>query len=265
MQRFRDRFLGTLAFFGFSPVSFMRAILGLPQFVRDAIRYRELGGGNNFPLNWMNIYPALGETTDEAGTARGHYFHQDLWAARKVFELRPPEHVDIGSRLDGFIAHILTFMPVKVIDIRPLRSTVVGLSFEQANAINLIGIPDDSIESLSSLHAIEHFGLGRYGDPVNPQAPFQAMTSMSRVLAPGGRLYLSVPIGIERVEFNAHRIFSPITIVRSLPDLDLVEFSAVNDAGQLVEKCAPSDFVNATYACGLFEFTKKSIPPTMTQ
>jgi hypothetical protein len=56
------------------------------------------------------------------------------------------------------VAHVLSFMPVSVMDIRPLTSNVPGLTFVQADAINLLGISDGSVESLSSLHATEHFG-----------------------------------------------------------------------------------------------------------
>ncbi len=233
----------------------MKAIRGVPRFVRDLRAYRR-GEEERFPLRSGALHPILSEFGDSAGTARGHYFHQDLWAARKIFARRPREHLDIGSRIDGFIAHLLSFMPVKVIDIRPIDSNVEGLIFLQGDATDLVGWEDGSIDSISSLHAIEHFGLGRYGDPIDNTACFRAMHALERVLSPGGRLYFSVPIGRQRVEFNAHRIFDPGTVLESFAQLELRSFSAVDDAGDFHADVAPERFRDARFACGLFEFTK---------
>ena len=131
-----------------------------------------------------------------------------------------------------------------------------GLSFLQSDATRLANIADDSIESLSTLHAIEHFGLGRYGDPIDPGACFAAMRSLARVLKPGGRLYFSVPIGVERLEFNAHRVFSPRTVLEQFKSLRLVSFAGVNDTGELQPEAQPDDYLSARFSCGLFEFTK---------
>ncbi|MBZ5684383.1 MAG: DUF268 domain-containing protein [Acidobacteriia bacterium] len=200
----------------------------------------------------------LSDYRGSAGVARGHYFHQDLWAARKIFGRRPPRHLDVGSRIDGFIAHLLVFMNVEVIDALPLKGRVAGLSFQQGDARSLAGLKDNSIVSLSSLHAAEHFGLGRYSDPVDPWAHTKFMNSLERVLSSGGILYFSVPIGRERLEFNAHRIFDISTILTQFKNLRLVSFSYVDDAGDFHEDVSPSDFPRTTSCgCGLFEFTKQ--------
>jgi hypothetical protein len=239
----------------------LRAVLtGTPRFIRDLRRYRRAAGDSpSLPLRLRNLKPIVIDYYDQAGAASGHYFFQDLWAARKVFEARPPRHVDIGSRIDGFVAHVLSFMPVEVIDIRPLQSSVRGLKFIQADATNLSDIPDNSIESLSSLHAVEHFGLGRYSDPVDPAACFTAMRAMQRVLAPGGRLYFSVPVGRERVEFNAQRVFSPATILRTFDALQLRSFAAVDDTGAMLADARPQDMEQRHYSCGMFEFSKEPV------
>ena len=162
----------------------------------------------------------------------------------------------MGSRIDGFIAHLLTFMPVTVVDIRQLDSTVCGLDFIRSDATSLREFPDNALESMSSLHAVEHFGLGRYGDPVDPHAPFRVMEAFARVLAPGGFLYFSVPVGRERLVFNAHRIFAPSTIISALDGLRLLSFSAVSDEGRFLEHVDPRSASTFEYGCGLFEFTK---------
>lgn len=232
---------------GIDPVAFGRKF---PQLVR-LYRQRRAFPGSTF-------YPMLGDAEDQAGHIGGHYFHQDLWAARKIFERRPPSHIDVGSALGGFVSHLLVFMSVTVLDVRPLETDAPGLTFVQGDATDMRDFEDNSVESLSSLHAVEHFGLGRYGDPLDPEGHVKAMRSFARVLAPRGRLYFSVPVGRERVEFNAHRVLSPQTILSTFKDLSLVSFSAVGDDARLYLNVEPERFSSANLACGLFEFTKQT-------
>lgn len=228
-----------------------------PRFLRDLRAYHaKSAAAGAFHLEARRITPILHEFSDQAGAASGHYFYQDLWAARKIFAARPTTHLDVGSRLDGFVAHLLTFMPVTVIDIRPLQSTIEGLTFMQADATDLTVIQDNSVASLSSLHAVEHFGLGRYGDPVAPEACFRAMRALARVLKPGGRLYFSAPIGVERVEFNAHRVFAPATVLQVMQELHLVSFAILTDDGRFHASSVPDQYNMSSFACGMFEFTK---------
>lgn len=242
---------------GFNPGTFLRSFRSLPTYVRDALKYQKLNRRPSLRLRWREAFPILTDMSASAGTIGGHYFHQDLWAARKIFARQPRAHLDIGSRTDGFIAHLLSFMDVTVVDIRPMTSTIRGLTFFQDDATELANIPDNSVDSLSTLHAAEHFGLGRYTDAIDPMACFTFMSSLERVLAPGGRLYFSVPVGRERVEFNAHRVFSPATVLASFPQLQLVTFSYVGDDGALYEGLDPVAMPLSELACGLFEFTRK--------
>jgi hypothetical protein len=233
-----------------------KSLRGIPAYIADWLRYRKLNPPPTFPIRLRYATPILTDRYASAGSASGHYFHQDLWAARKIYHRHPTEHLDIGSRVDGFVAHLLTFMPVTIVDIRPLVSNIQGLTFLQDDATKLSKLPSNSIQSLSSLHVAEHFGLGRYSDPIDPEACFRFMESLDRVLAPGGRLYFSVPVGKERVEFNAHRVFSPKTILDRFSNLCLESFSYVGDDDALYLDTTPDLMPSSNFACGLFEFTK---------
>ena len=120
----------------------------------------------------------------------------------------------------------------------------------------------DYCDSLSCLHALEHFGLGRYGDPVRWDGHLRGLDNLHRVLRSGGRLYLSVPIGPQRIEFNAHRVFAVDYLLGLLADKYVLErFSYVDDQGDLHED-VPLDAEEARnnfgchYGCGIFELTK---------
>jgi len=102
----------------------------------------------------------------------------------------------------------------------------------------------------------EHVGLGRYGDPLDPFGSRRACEELARVLAPGGELLLTCPTGKERLCFNAHRIHTPAQIVSYLAELDLVEFSFVDDAGMLCRNADMNVASNAEYGCGFYRFRR---------
>lgn len=229
------------------------------RFLSDLEKYNSMNTRPEFHASTKNLYPCVDDWNASAGSLGG-YFWQDLWAAKKIFRAKPDSHYDIGSRVDGFVAHILSFMPLTMIDIRPLPQKVDGLNFIQADATNLEGIADDSVISLSSLCAPEHFGLGRYGDPIDPEACFKALRSMQRVLSRGGHLYISVPVGeISGVAFNAHRIFKPDLIIETLDKLKLVDF-ALCEGSDFTEHADYKSLKGINYVgstVGFFEFVKE--------
>jgi SAM-dependent methyltransferase len=232
------------------PLALLWRIVEAPAFVRNAVGYRGRAPEDAFKLRLRYLYPVLGERHAAAGQAKGHYFHQDIWAARHIRQDAPARHVDVGSRVDGFIAHLLIFREVDYVDLRPLDTDVHGLHSRQGSILNL-PYADASLQSLSSLHVVEHIGLGRYGDPVDPDAWKDAVAELKRVLAPGGILYVSVPVGRERVEFDAHRVFAPETILHAFQPLELLEFCSVDDDGDFHGSSDPARF-NGWYCCGMF-------------
>lgn len=208
-----------------------------------------------------DLMPMLAERLASAGSARGHYFLQDIWAARHVLQLNPEVHVDVGSRVDGFVAHVACSLPVEYVDLRPLETGIANIRNRQGNICEL-PYPDNSVESLSCLHVLEHIGLGRYGDPLDVDGWKKGLSELARTLKPGGQLLLSVPVGRQRVCFNAHRIFLPQTIIEKLPELQLLEFSLIKDdnATEWVTDADLSDTGNLDYGCGLFRFAKRDKP-----
>jgi hypothetical protein len=235
----------------------------IPQFWRD---YRELKRQQKrsaVPFPFGEMYPCLDDRESNAGTAKGHYFHQDLLVARRIFANAPRLHVDVGSRVDGFVAHVASFREIEVFDVRPLAAAIPNVRFRQADLM----APFDAAlggycDSLSCLHALEHFGLGRYGDAVDFEGHLKGLANLKRVVAVGGKLYLSVPIGPQRIEFNAHRVFAVDYLLSLVRDFQVDAFSFVDDKGDLHENVAlTADAISANfgcrYGCGILELTKR--------
>ncbi len=216
---------------------------------------------SEFPLGRLN--PQIGDKFSDSGVAKGHYFHQDLLVARKIYLNKPTIHVDVGSSIGGFVAHVASFRSINVIDIRPLPYSIPNIRFIQADF--MIPVKPDLVEycdSLSCLHAMEHFGLGRYGDPVKYDGHLLGLNNLHRMLKKGGKLYFSVPIGPQRIEFNAHRVFSLSYLLEYFDGKYHVDyFSFVDDQGDLHENATltENDVQNnfgCVEGCGVFEMTK---------
>jgi len=251
-----------LRLFGFDPIRFISSFRGLGFYFRDLSLIKKQRG-NDSKFYFGRNYPILGERFSKSGTLSGHYFHQDLFVASKIFKNNPPRHLDIGSRTDGFVAHVAVFRKIDIIDIREQTSKVNNIFFRKAD---LMQLPDDMInayESISSLHAIEHFGLGRYGDPVDYDGHLKAITNITKILKPYGKFYFSVPIGKQRIEFNAHRVFSVKYLLELFEDnFTLDSFSFVDDKGDILENVELNQTeieknYGCYYGCGIFELTKK--------
>ena len=225
----------------------------------DAEKYQEMNKRPNFAIQERYMFPIATDKYEKAGNI-DDYFQQDLWAARLIYKSGVKRQVDIGSRLDGFIAHLLAMdIDVTVIDVREFPGEVEKLHTIVDDATYLKQIPDESVESMSALCSLEHFGLGRYGDPIDPEACFKCFDAIQRKLKKGGKLYISVPVGKERVEFNAHRVFYASTIIECFSDMKLEEFSCTTD-GVLeshIEDIHKYDNEEYNLPCGLFYFIKK--------
>lgn len=221
----------------------------------ELLRFESLGG------RVTHRFPILTDYEDQAGTASGHYFHQDLLVARFIHQANPMRHIDIGSRIDGFVAHVAAFRRIEVLDVRDLKNTEhENIQFIKANLMDARSATECSTDSISCLHALEHFGLGRYGDPIDPTGHLKGFRNIVRMLKPGGMLYLSFPIGeSNEVHFNAHRVFHPMEVLSWIePEglLNLVRFDYVDDVGALQKNANVKEVPALKYGCGIYSFRK---------
>ena len=252
--------------YGIDPHALRISVRGARVYRRNRRRYARLVGARapEFPVG--RAFPCLRDRYDAGGVAGGHYFHQDLLVAQWLYAAGPQRHIDVGSRVDGFVAHVAAFREIEVLDLRPIASSASGIVFRQRD----ITIDDPAwhaaTDSLSCLHAIEHFGLGRYGDTVDPDAWRTGWAQLVKMVRPGGTIYLATMIGPQRVEFDAHRVFALPTLLDLVaPTCDVVELAYVDDAGELhtgVDWNAPAAArtFDCQGGCGIFRLRRRIDP-----
>jgi SAM-dependent methyltransferase len=237
------------------------SLKGLGRLIRDMVVFRRRARDLPFLCRWRDLYPCLGEDTGTAGFDRHYTFHT-AWAARILAQTRPPLHHDISSAI-YFSTLVSAFIPVHFYDYRPARLPLSGLTSGKADLLRL-PFASNSLVSLSCMHVVEHVGLGRYGDRLDPEGSFKAIAEIKRVIAPGGTLLFVTPIGAQpRVQFNAHRIFSLKLVQECFADLfDLREFALIPDDpddGDLVVS-PPQELTDRQYyGCGCFWLQKKAL------
>ncbi len=225
-------------------------------FLADYLRFSKIATDTRFALRWRDRYPCLDERTSQTGFDR-HYIYHPAWAARVLAITKPAIHVDISSSLH-FCSLVSAFIPVRFFDYRPAEISMSDLESGQAD-ICALPFEDRSIPSLSCMHVVEHVGLGRYGDPLDPEGDLKAMAELQRVLAPGGDLLIVVPIGKPMVQFNAHRIYSYSQVREAFTGFELREFSLIPDNpvdGGLIRNADPEIADKQNYGCGCFWFRR---------
>jgi ubiquinone/menaquinone biosynthesis C-methylase UbiE len=209
-------------------------------------------------MKWSDRYPCFHDRT--SGTDFDHhYIYHPAWAARVLAKTKPEHHVDISSSLH-FCSIVSAFIPVTFFDFRPARLSLGNLKTGKADLTNL-HFADNSIPSLSCMHVVEHIGLGRYDDPLDPRGDLVAMQELQRVLSINGDLLFVVPVGgTPKIMFNAHRIYSYDQIIGGFPQLNLISFSLIPDypgASDYLENASRDDANKCEYGCGCFWFRKR--------
>ncbi|SEI52078.1 protein of unknown function, DUF268 [Dyadobacter koreensis] len=252
----------TILGLGFNPIQLFNSLKGIPAFISDYIKISN--AKSEYPkFGEISISPFLGDRYEQGGDMKSVYFQQDLFVAQQVYKNNPVRHLDIGSRTDGFVAHIATFREIDVVDIRAINSIVPNIQFRQSDMMKK---PDqtlyDKYDSISSLHAIEHFGLGRYGDPIDLDGHIKAINNIFGLLINKGLFYFAVPIGTQRIEFNAHRVFAVKYLLDIFKDKFVVEsFTYIDDNKNIFmhQDLNPEQVENnfgCKYGCGIFILRK---------
>ena len=246
---------------GVDPIRIGRSAIGFPKYCIDLIKILSTSQIGKF--GQFYLFPITADSTEPSGSMKGHYFHQDLYIAQQIFKQNPHKHVDIGSRIDGFVAHVASFRSIEVLDIRTNESRQKNIVFRQADLMMQNVVLNEYADSVSCLHTIEHFGLGRYGDPIDIDGHLKGLSNIMSMVKKDGILYFSTPIGPQRIEFNAHRVFNVGYLLNILAKgFKLKEFSYVDDSGDFHENITLDNALiesscGCNFGCGIFILKKQ--------
>jgi len=233
-------------------IRFPKKIVRFFSYLAEMSRFRNKND-NRFTVRTKDIYPCLKDTITNT-PFDPHYTYHPAWAARILAQTKPAYHVDISSIL-SFSTIVSAFVPVRFYDYRPADLHLDNLESGFADLTQL-NFQDNSIPSLSCMHTIEHIGLGRYGDKIDPQGDIRSISELKRVLQPGGDLLFVTPVGMPKIEFNAHRIYSYEQVIEYFAPLSLKEFSLITDERVMIRNADPALVKEQQYGCGCFWFKK---------
>jgi len=227
----------------------------LKNFKEELSKFKTLNTEDRFSNINFEDYPCL---TDKTAVTNfdAHYVYHPAWAARIIKDISPVKHVDISSTLH-FCSILSGFIPTEFYDYRPAKLNLNNLISSHADLTNL-PFENNSIQSLSCMHTIEHIGLGRYGDPLDPDGDIKAVKELARVCAINGNLLLVVPVGKKKIMFNAHRIYDPTEFFQYVKNFELKDFSLITDNGEFITNASFDLAANQNYGCGCYWLKKIS-------
>ncbi len=230
----------------------VKNIIYIFKYLLDYLKFNKLGKVDV-------IYPVLGEHKERSSKVIKHYFNQDLLVASYIYRKNPKKHVDVGSRVDGFVANVASFRKIEVLDIRDNNFQFKNIIFKKRDITKIDKSLTNYCDSLSCLHTLEHFGLGRYGDELDPYGHIKGFKNLVKILKPGGTLYISFPISENNTTyFNSERSFNPKEILNWSNQLKLVKMDIIDDSEKIFLNVNLYKFnKKISYGCGIYTFRKK--------
>ncbi|XP_062514936.1 uncharacterized protein LOC134190498 [Corticium candelabrum] len=166
------------------------------------------------------IYNTLQQVDGDVNQAWKHYTKSVDWLmmALHTYPIRGSEVVVFGSTEPWIEAIALAFGASHVTTVEynrltydhPHITTTTPNTFYQNHYENL------HYDAAFSISSFDHDGLGRYGDPIDPNADMTAMQLVRCVLKPNGLLFLTVPIGPDVIVWNLHRRYGTVRLPKLL-------------------------------------------------
>jgi len=154
----------------------------------------------------------------ENGTHRGTYSAEITNRVRdhlrKTDKIKDSRVLVIGSHIPWLEAicllleakEVVTLEYGKITSNHPRLTTLTPSEFRGLYINNTLG----QFDTIVSFSSIEHSGLGRYGDALNPWGDLLAIARAWCVTKPGGALALGLPTGLDYVTVNAHRVYGKV-------------------------------------------------------
>ena len=128
-------------------------------------------------------------------------------------------NVGVISSISPWVEHVLRSEGATHVTTVDYNEPIVcsGIDWIKSKSVSEFSTEVGKYDLLVSFSGIEHSGLGRYGDPINPDGDIEAVAQMQKALAPGGFLLLAIPTSAtSSVQGDAHRIYGRDRLVQML-------------------------------------------------
>jgi hypothetical protein len=168
-----------------------------------------------YPGNWPNIYTdhEIDVYLDRIKRHEWSIYGQTdvwMWEAIEKYPIKGLSVVNMGSLTPWYESNCL-FHGARstTVDYNPiitLSKRIKTMTIAQWDAEQPI------FDVAWSISSFEHDGLGMYGDPLDPEGDFKAMRKMKRMVKPNGLMFLSLPVGKDKIVFNNARIYGRIRL-----------------------------------------------------
>lgn len=170
------------------------------------------------PRNWENLSELIKWPRAKLGGLAYGSDGVSIYDAMHAYRLDGKSGVVIGSMQPWVEVSALQSGASKVLTVEYNKLTIQEEFRDRMSSI----LPIDFVKNwrdyagtfdfAASFSSIEHSGLGRYGDPVDPLGDLREMLKIKCVLKPGGLLFIGFPLGTDSIQYNAHRIYGSIRL-----------------------------------------------------
>lgn len=162
---------------------------------------------------------------------RGHYGETDAWLYEAIdsYPIKNSQVAIIGSASPWYESMVIAFGGIPTtIEYNKILTDDPRLSILTVEELNNNPKKFDAVFCISS---IEHDGLGRYGDPLNPSADINFMKKIKEeILKPTGMLFLAVPIGRDLITWNRDRVYGKIRFPMLIDGWNIIDHFGFNPA-----------------------------------
>lgn len=210
-----DKFLRDFSMQGRTPI--------LMQF-----RYETSEGNLNWSKQYWDMLQPKIDRLIQTGEPIGYSSDPHMMAALKHFPVAGKSVVVIGSVHPLYEAIVARVGGIpSTVEFRKIRHDIPGLNTYTVEEFQKMDLQFDCGVTIS---ALEHDGLGRYGDPIDPLGDIKTMRSYKKYIKKGGLMYLSVPVGQDALCWNSHRIYGRLRLPMLLEGWKLIGQSGFDES-----------------------------------
>lgn len=213
------------------------------------VRYRILDGTNdlhekNWTKEYLNSYIERFTIDNILNNKHGKepYYKASLLIcnALKEYELKNKKIAVIGSTSPWIEAIILNHGCDNITTVEYNKPTSFHPNIKTIEYTEYMN-QENFYDYVITYSSIEHSGLGRYGDPLNPNGDIESMGVINKSLKNNGIIFWGAPVGGRDVlTWNAHRVYGKIRLPLLFKNFKIIKWHGLDESALKINKIYPS-------------------------